>query len=60
ALNEKHAQELLQNLKPWQILNSIAGGSLKTLVKGLALSIDSDLEQEDSSINLRASLQITS
>ena len=60
ALNEKYAQELLQNWKPWRILNSIAGGSLKTLVKGLALSIDSDWEQEDSSINLRANLQITS
>ena len=58
ALNEKYAQELLRNWRPWRILHSISGGSLKTLVKGLAISLDSELASEDSNVKLRASLQI--
>ena len=60
ALNSKYAKEVFSNWTPWQILNSIAGGSLKNVIKGLAFSLDPDWGQSDSSINLRASIQITS
>ena len=58
ALNEKQSQKLVNHWNPWRLLQSIAGSSLKPVLKGLAISIDPDLAPNDSCLNLRASIQI--
>ena len=58
AVNEKQAQKLFHNWTQWRLLESVGGRSLNPILKGLALSINTNWDKDDSSINLRASVQM--
>ncbi len=58
ALNSNQAKQQLENWHPWRLLQALTGNSLQEIVKGLALSIDTDWFEGQRAIHLRANIQI--
>ena len=58
ALNSNQAQQELSNWYPLRILQSIAGRSLTPILQGFSFSIDANEGIDNSSISLRARLDI--
>jgi hypothetical protein len=53
------AQTLLLRWQPWRLLGTLAGGSLRDSVQGLALSLEADQTATEGQLHLRARLDLS-
>lgn len=61
VLAAEPAQELLRHWQPWRLLGSLAGGSLRQSVQGLALSLEPEpaLTASEGALRLQARLDLS-
>jgi hypothetical protein len=53
------AQSLLLRWQPWRLLGTLAGGSLRDSVQGLALALEPDQTANEGQLRLRARLNLS-
>lgn len=59
AMAAEPAQTLLLRWQPWRLLGTLAGGSLRDSVQGLALSLEADQTATEGQLHLRARLDLS-
>ena len=58
ALDKNQAKKKLNNWHPWRLIHILTGHSPNNIIRGLAMSLDSEASIENNGIGVRASIQI--